>query len=94
METIKAQDATVIKLQKSSGLVDWGNLGATAEIAGQKGQNTRNRNPKVVNRKPEIQAVFDHARQLLMNDLFLENYFMLFGKRKDRVIIDIPVDDK
>ena len=47
-----------------------------------------------MNRKPEIQAVFDHARQLLMNDLFLENYFMLFGKRKDRVIIDIPVDDK
>ena len=29
-----------------------------------------------------------------MNDLFLENYFMIFGKHKDRVIIEIPVDDK
>ena len=32
--------------------------------------------------------------QLLMNDLFLENYFMIFGKHKDRVMIEIPVDDK
>ena len=29
-----------------------------------------------------------------MNDLFLENYFMIFGKHKDRVIIEIPVDGK
>ena len=29
-----------------------------------------------------------------MNDLFLENYFMLIGKHKDRVMIEIPVDDK
>ena len=36
----------------------------------------------------------DHVWQLLMNDLFLENYFIIFGKHKDRVIIEIPVDDK
>ena len=27
-----------------------------------------------------------------MNDEFLEDYFMLFGKHKDRIIIEIPVD--
>ena len=35
---------------------------------------------------------FNHAHQLLMNDEFLEGYFMLFGKHKDRIVIEIPVD--
>ena len=42
--------------------------------------------------KPDIDEVFNHVRQLLMNDEFLEDYFMLFGKHKDRIIIEIPVD--
>ena len=40
--------------------------------------------------KPDIDKVFNHVHQLLMNDEFLEDYFMLFGKHKDRVIIEIP----
>ena len=52
------------------------------------------KNTKIVDKKSEIQEVYDHVIQLLMNDLFLENYFMIFGKHKDRVMIEIPVDDK
>ena len=40
--------------------------------------------------KPDIGKVFYHVHQLLMNDGFLEDYFMLFGKRKDRILIEIP----
>ena len=29
-----------------------------------------------------------------MNGLFLENYFMIFGKHKDRVILEIALDHK
>ena len=42
--------------------------------------------------KPDIDEVSNHVHQLLMNDEVLEDYFMLFGKHKDRVIIEIPVD--
>ena len=42
--------------------------------------------------KPDIDKAFNHVHQLLMNDEFLEDYFMLFGKHKDRIIIEIPVD--
>ena len=42
--------------------------------------------------KHDIDKVFNHVHQLLMNDEFLEDYFMLFGKHKDRIIIEIPVD--
>ena len=42
--------------------------------------------------KPDIDKVFNHVHQLRMNDEFLEDYFMLFGKHKDRIIIEIPVD--
>ena len=48
---------------------------------------------KVVDRKPEMQEVFDHISWLLMNHLFLENYFVIFGTHKDRVIIEIPVEN-
>ena len=41
--------------------------------------------------KPDIDKVFNHVHQLLMNDEFLKDYFMPFGKHKDRVIIEIPV---
>ena len=47
-----------------------------------------------MDKKSEIQEVFDHVYQLLTNGLFLENYFMLIGKHKDRVMIEVPVDDK
>ena len=42
--------------------------------------------------KPDIDKVFNHVHQLLFNDEFLEDYFMLFGKHKDRIIIEIPID--
>ena len=38
--------------------------------------------------------MIDRVGQLLMNDLFMENCFMLFDKRKDRAMVEIPVDDK
>ena len=47
-----------------------------------------------MDKKSEVDEAFDHVWQLLMNDLFLENYLMIFGKHKDRVIIEIPVDDE
>ena len=42
--------------------------------------------------KPDIDKVFNHVHQLLLNDEFLEDYFMLFGKHKDRISIEIPLD--
>ena len=42
--------------------------------------------------KPDIDKVFNHIHQLLMNDEFLEDYFMLCGKHKDRTSNEIPVD--
>ena len=42
--------------------------------------------------KPDIDKVFNHVHQLLMNDEPLEDYFMLFGKHKDGIDIEIPVD--
>ena len=44
------------------------------------------------NLKSDPEKVFNHVHQLLMNDEFLEDYVMLFGKHKDRIIIEIPVD--
>ena len=42
--------------------------------------------------KSDLDKVFNHVHQLLMNDEFLEEYFMLFGKHKGRIIIEILVD--
>ena len=42
--------------------------------------------------KPHIDKVCNHVHQLLVNDEFLEDYFTLFGKHKDRIVVDIPVD--
>ena len=42
--------------------------------------------------KSDLDKVFNHVPQLLFNDELLEDYFMLFGKRKDRIMIEIPVD--
>ena len=39
--------------------------------------------------KPDIDKVFSHVQQVLMND---EDYFIIFGKHKDRIMIGIPVD--
>ena len=62
-------------------------IASNAELKGKEYKKT-----KVVDRKPKVDEVVDHVWQLLMNDLFLENYFMIFAKHKDRVIIEIPVD--
>ena len=43
--------------------------------------------------KPDINKLFNHVNQLLMNDEFLEDYFMIFQKHKDRVTIEIPIDN-
>ena len=42
--------------------------------------------------KPDIDKVFNHVHQLLMNDELFEDYFMLFCKHKDRMVLEIPVD--
>ena len=42
--------------------------------------------------KPDINKLFNHVNQLLMNDEFLEDYFLIFQKHKDRISIEIPVD--
>ena len=42
--------------------------------------------------KSDLDKVFNYVHQLLMNDEFLEDYFMLFGRHKDRIVIEIPVD--
>ena len=39
-----------------------------------------------------MDKVFDRVHQFLMNDESLEDYFVLFGKHKDRMVIEIPVD--
>ena len=48
--------------------------------------------PEDENPKPDINKLFNHVNQLLMNDEFLEDYFLIFQKHKDRRIIEIPVD--
>ena len=42
--------------------------------------------------KSNTDKVFNHVHQLLLHDEFLEDYFMLFGKHKDRIFIEFPVD--
>ena len=53
---------------------------------------TQEPQPEPEKPKPDIDKVFNHVHHLLMNDELLEDYFMLFGKHKDRIIIEIPVD--
>ena len=40
----------------------------------------------------EIDIVFNHTRQLLLNDGLLENYFMIFSKQGNKVMIEIPMN--
>ena len=54
--------------------------------------SVREPQPEPEKTKPDIDKVLNHVRQLLMNDEFLEDYFMLFGKNKGRILIEIPVD--
>ena len=42
----------------------------------------------------EIVTVFNHTRQLLLNDELLENYFLIFSKQDNKVIIEIPMNDE
>ena len=42
--------------------------------------------------KPDLDKVFNHVQQLLMNDELLEDVSILFGKHKDRIIIETPVN--
>ena len=49
--------------------------------------------PEDKKRKPDINKLFNHVNQFLMNDEFLEDYLMIFQKQKDRVIIEIPIDN-
>ena len=45
---------------------------------------------KVVDKKPEVEEVVDHVSWLEWSEM----YSMICGKDKDRVIIELPVDDK
>ena len=42
----------------------------------------------------EIVTVFNHTRQLLLNDELLENYFLIFSKQDNKVIIEIPMNNE
>ena len=42
----------------------------------------------------EIVTVFNHTRQLLLNDERLENYFLIFSKQNKKVIIEIPMNNE
>ena len=42
----------------------------------------------------EIDHVFNHTRQLLLNDELLEHYFLIFSKQENKVIIEIPMNDE
>ena len=42
--------------------------------------------------KNEQTIVFEHVRKLLINDEKLEKYFIMFGLRKNRIMIEIPMD--
>ena len=74
METVKCTrcHSKKNKKLKSLGLIDQGNLGTIASNAELRGKNTRKR--KSLIKKTEVDEVFDHVWQWLMNDLFLENY--------------------
>ena len=87
-----ATDAAVKNLLKSWGLIDRGNLGTTASNAELKGKKYKK--TKVVDKNPKLMKFSDHVWQFLIIDLFMENHFMIFGKHKDRVIVEILADDK
>ena len=53
---------------------------------------TQEPQPEPEKPKPDIDKVFNHVQQLLLNDVLLEDYFILFGKHKDRIMIEIPVN--
>ena len=38
--------------------------------------------------------MFNHTRQLLLNDELLEHYFLIFSKQENKVIIEIPMNDE
>ena len=49
---------------------------------------------KQVDKPWEIDNVFSHTRQLLLNDELLENYFLIFSKQDNKVIIEIPMNSE
>ena len=55
-------------------------------------EGTSEQQPDHEKPKSDIDKVFSHVQQLLMNDDVLEDYFILFGKHKDRIMIEIQVD--
>ena len=42
----------------------------------------------------EIVTAFNHTRQLLINDELLENYFLIFSKQDNKIIIEIPMNNE
>ena len=38
--------------------------------------------------------MFNHTRQLLLNDKIIENYFVIFSKQDNKVIVEIPMNDE
>ena len=42
----------------------------------------------------EIVSVFSHTRQLLLNDELLVNYFLIFSKQDNKIIVEIPMNNE
>ena len=43
-------------------------------------------------KQSETIIVFNHARQLLHNDEFLEKYFRILGKQDEKVVTNTPIN--
>ena len=71
METIKCTRCH----RKNSGMIKWDNLCAIASSCRQKREESKETEPTVEQLKQEIDEVFEHVKQLLVNDQTLENYF-------------------
>ena len=54
-----------------------------------------NRKYKKPDDKPsDIVNLFNHTRQLLLNDELLQNSFLIFSKQDNQVIIEIPMNNE
>ena len=58
----------------------------------EKRKEYNSKHKKIDDKPSEIDNVFNHTRQLLLNDGLLENYFMIFSKQDNKVIIEIPMN--
>ena len=55
----------------------------------EKGREYGQKYKKQDDKPSEIDNVFNHTGKLLLNDELLENYFLIFSKQDDKVILEI-----